>query len=301
MGSGGVAEGDLACLGELVFLDVELVDGVSVVGDAEGGLLHVLFEDLGHLLLGLEGEVDSGGVVDACLLEAGDYVVAVLGLVDVGGLEPRPSLVEEFGVSDDGGYAGSSLEAVHVDEVEGVVVSLDDGYDVVVYSLGEVYAHVEVACLPCGEWVVLEVLVAAFGEEVLGEPGVCLLDELDLELCLEDEGAILAGLLYLPQVVWMIDSLLGRLSPGDGVLLVVGVLVELVEDAVLSPGGAGGDDCAAGGGQHGREDVFEYGFVVPEEGGLVGYDEVGGESPELVLGVGQEQDLAAVPEPVYRL
>lgn len=83
VGAVGVAEGDPACFGELVFFCVEFVEGLAVEWDAEGGLSHPLFEELGHLLFGGLGEVDAGGVGDTGFLHVVDYVVAVLRVVDV--------------------------------------------------------------------------------------------------------------------------------------------------------------------------------------------------------------------------
>ena len=83
VGAVGVAEGDPAGLGEHIFLDVELVEGVAVEGDAKGGLGHPPFEELSHLLFGGLGEVYAGGVRDAGLLHVMDFVVAVFRVVDV--------------------------------------------------------------------------------------------------------------------------------------------------------------------------------------------------------------------------
>jgi len=67
-----------------------------------------------------------------------DDVVAVLRVVDVDCFDSGPSLGEVLGVADDGCKAGAFLELVHVDEVEAVLESLDDGYDAVADAFCEV-------------------------------------------------------------------------------------------------------------------------------------------------------------------
>jgi len=62
VGAVWVAEGDLAGFGEFVFFCVELVEGLAVERDVEGGLGHPLFEELGHLLFGGLGEVVPVGL-----------------------------------------------------------------------------------------------------------------------------------------------------------------------------------------------------------------------------------------------
>ena len=124
-----------------------------------------------------------------------DDVVAVLGLVYVDGVYGVPSLGEDLGVADDGCEAGALLEAVHVDEVEEVFILLDGGDDAVVDSFGEVDAHVEAALLLGLEALELQFFAAAFCEEVLGEPGVDLFDELGFVLHVEHLGALFPFLL----------------------------------------------------------------------------------------------------------
>ena len=100
MGALGVAVGYTARLGELVFLCVELVKEVPVIGYQELLPSHALPEDLGHLLLALDGENDALRVRHPGLPHVLDKVVPVLGAVDVGGMDPAPSFREELRIAD---------------------------------------------------------------------------------------------------------------------------------------------------------------------------------------------------------
>lgn len=52
----------------------------------EGVLVHLLFEELSHLLFSVPGECDSFGVGDAGFHHLRYDVVSVFGLVDIDGL-----------------------------------------------------------------------------------------------------------------------------------------------------------------------------------------------------------------------
>ncbi len=74
------------------------------------------------------------------------------------------------------------------------------------------------------------------------------------------------------------------------------VLVEPVEDAILTPRSAAGDEGAVCGCEHREKDVVEDALIIFEEGCLVGEDLMGGETAEEVFAGRQGVDAATVAE-----